>query len=382
MHRAHGLITMLLCVFAEAALGATARYTIQPDTLRADAEGMWRAQLVLENRGELGIMTDSLVMTLHNLDPDSSDAPRSGTRPLHALARVMAPVSAGETSSMDWSSPREFVRGELTLTLYVHDSRTPVIPLTARAVVIGSDLDEEAPSRILGKSGDEVITLYADTFTGPTPAVVWLTESGQAARSRLRSALALRARGWTTVIVSSPGWGLSNPASAPSSTGEVAALAVGIRSAMSDPRIDSERVVVWGVDRSAATALRAASHEPRLAGVIAINPDLGPTVHPLPNRTSKSKPVRTLPDARNVDGDSASTLESANRIESPVLIIRTADSTNPDSLALQDFVTQRRAAGLSVEWRGFGEEPRPVHRRDAQRIAMDFVTRRSRSAHP
>ena len=358
-------------------------FRITPDTLRASELGEWRASLSIENHGDWGLYADSLYMDWVSADPDSSSAPHRGTRDLNALIKLAPPAGTGESTGLEWSAPAEFERGRVVFRLSAHDAKKAHYAMSVAARVVGSDLSDAHPSLLLkaGSQQVELVILPADT-TGSaarsTPAVLYVPPTGTPARSLLRWAMPYQARGYTLGIVSQPGSGRSSGASDQSGPASVAAVSAALERLEHANGVDAQRVLVWGQDDGATTALLAAVRHPELAGIIAMDASYDPWAS-----------YRKLPDAAraayahaagrdSADWRARSPLAAATRIGSPVLVLQSLESGITDTAPAQAFAAERAGQQLYVEARMNGIEPHPFRHHDAVRVALDFLTRRTR----
>ena len=379
---------LLVCALAATLLVATIAgaaspvFRILPDTLRASELGEWQASLSIENHGEWGLYPDSLTMDWVNADPDSSSAARHGTRDLNPLIKLAPPAGTGESTGLQWSAPAEFERGSVTFHLSAHDAKKLRYTMSATARVVGSDLSDAHPSILLKAGGQQVelVILPADTTdTGAriTPAVLYVPPAGTAARSLLRWAMPYQRRGYVVAIVSQPGSGRSSGTLDQSGPASVAAVNAALERLEHAPGVDAQRLLVWGQDDGATTALLAAVRHPELAGIIAMDASYDPwaTYRSLP------EPARAA-YARAAGRDSAdwrarSPLVAATHIGSPVLVLQSLESGIRDTAPAEAFAAERAGQQLYVEARLNGVEPNPFRHHDAVRVALDFLARRT-----
>lgn len=368
---------LLATLCAAPASSAPVRFTIEPDTLRADGEGTWHASVTLENNGYSGVYVDSLRLEQLSLDADSSLTPRHATRSLEAFVHIMPPAGAGESTGFEWTAPSEFTQGWLRFTIHAHDAHHEPIVLEATAHVVGSDLDDANPSRLVGTPGTEVIVLAADAAAQPAPAVVVVLAPGVPARSQLRWARMLHQRGYAVALVSAPGWGRSRGADDRSGPADVAAAEVGIVTMAREPGIDPERIALWGQGRGGTTALLAAVRHPELVGVVAVDASLDPACeYRVLVGAERERFIRQAGRSAAV-WKSRSPVAQAQRIVAPVLVVQTDEAAVADPAPAVEFAARRSTAKRFVESRINGREPNPIRRRDAQRLALDFLARRT-----
>lgn len=368
---------LLTCLAVAVSFAAPVRFVISPDTLRADADGMWHAGLSIENGGATGVYADSLFLEQWSLDPDSSTAPRHSVRSLEGLVRILAPAGAGESSGFDWTAPAEFTHGDLRFRLHAHDAHKQPLVLEATVHVAGSEFDEANPTRIVGTPGTEVIVIPADSALRPAPAIVVAFEPGVAARSQARWARTLRQRGFTVVLTSAPGWGRSKGVSDRCGAADVAAVDAGILTALKEPGVDPKRVVLWGHGHGGTSALLAAIKRPELAGVVAIDAPLDPTTEYQTLKGEAREAFMKSNGAHAAGWKDRSPVAQASRVAPPVLVVQTDEAAVADPVPAAEFAARRSDAKLFVESRIHGRDPNPVRRRDAQRLALDFAARRT-----
>ena len=158
----------------------------------------------------------------------------------------------------------------------------------------------------------------------------------------------------------------------------MAAVEAALTQLAHEPGFAANRLVLWGTDGGASTALLAAARHPELVAVIAQNACYDPWAA-----------YRALPAAEQAayvlasGSDSAawrarSPLAVATRITVPVLVLQTDEPGAPDAAAAQAFAESRADQKLFIEARISASEGHPFHKRDASRVAHDFLARRTR----
>ena len=374
----------LVAVLAMAPVAASAEppvFRLEPDTLRADAEGQWRVRFVIENRSERGLYVDSLALEWRSLDREPGGPAATGVHSLVTIARAIQPASAGESTGMEWSSPADFDRGTLTFHLFAREGNDRKHALAASVVVAGSDLSDAYPSLMLaaGAGQAELIVVLPDSGARPAPGVLYLPPAGTRARSLLRWAHALVSRGQALALLSRPGSGRStgppDRAGAQSVAGATAALARLAR----EPGVDGRRLAIWGEADGATTALLTAASHPQLLGVVAQDAsfDAWATYRALPD-TARARFVREA-GTDSAAWRARSPLIVAARIQAPVLVLHSTEPSAPPAEPARAFVEARGGRALPTESRiGAGEGGRPFARRDYVRVAHEFLTRRLR----
>ena len=361
-----------------AAQGTPPGFRVEPDTLRADETGVWQASMRIENKGAYGIYADSLAMEWRSDDVESGDAPRSGLTPLMGIVQVIAPAGAGESTGMEWTAPAEFERGTLVFHLVTHDFQKHVFHSTARVVVAGSLFYDLYPRELLKQGNEtvEVVVMPADTVARPAPGLVYVPAAGVSARAAMRAAFPLRGRGMTVALVSLPGTGRSSGRPDRAGPASVAAVEAAIGRLAREPSVDAKRLAVWGMNEGATSALLAAVKHPELQAVVAQDAAYDPWV-----AYRALAPAAREKYVREAGSDSAgwrarSPLAAAAGIPAPVLVLQTNEPGAPDSTSAQAFAHVRSDQQLFIEARIGAQGGKPFLRRDALRVAQDFLNRR------
>jgi hypothetical protein len=328
-------------------------FTVEPDTIRADSTGNWRASVRVQNRGDSGLYPDSLNLEWRSLDEEPSAAAHQGVTSLTTVMHVMSPAGPGDTTGLDWTAPADFERGTLRFRLYAHDAKKQAFALESSIVVAGSDLYDLHPRAVLEAGGRKVEVVQVAPVNGPAPGVLYVPPAGVSARMALRWARQLASLNFAVEIMSLPGTGgTSGPADHAGPT-SVAAVEAALAHLARSPGVDGKRLAVWGLGDGASTALLAAVRHPELLGVVAQNADYA------------------------VSGP------AATRITSPVLVLHAASTGATSIAAAESFMVARAGKDLPGESRIEGgaatTRPAPGVRRDALRVAMDFLARRLRT---
>jgi hypothetical protein len=357
------------------------RYRLEadPGTLRADARGMWALRLRFVNGSEAGAYPDSLHVEW--VSEDGGGAPRSGRSDLSGIARAMGAVSAGDSTEMNLNVPAECTRGELRFRLWVHGAKQ-VSNVVATVAVTGSDLDERTPSLELDAGGRkaELVIVRPDSAVWPAPTLLVLPPAGVRARSLVRWSLAMTERGLAVALLGPPGTGASQGPDDRSGPASLAAVESALARLAREPACDARRRLLWGEAQGATTALLASASHAELAGVVALNAAMDPWAAYRAMGAPEQAAYVAAVGRDSAAWKARSPLEAAARIPAAVLVLHT-DLGGPNAASLQ-FVQARSTAGLPVESRVSGQEPRPLRRPDATRLSTEFILRRSRGGSP
>jgi dipeptidyl aminopeptidase/acylaminoacyl peptidase len=188
----------------------------------------------------------------------------------------------------------------------------------------------------------------------------------------LPTAWRLANRGYTVMVVSLPGYGLSSGQADLAGTRSIAALELALDRLRRSEGVDSTRIGVWGISQGATAALQLAARRRDLKGVFA---QAGLYDLAAIERTTTSDDMRRLlADEAGSRGSwkRRSPMASVERIKVPVMLLHgEKDEMAPPGQA-NDFVTQLKAAGQNATLRliaGQGHWINPITARDA---ADDF----------
>jgi pimeloyl-ACP methyl ester carboxylesterase len=203
---------------------------------------------------------------------------------------------------------------------------------------------------------------------------------GVPARSQVRGSRAFHNRGYAVVLVSAPGWGLSRGTSDRAGAADIAAADAGIRVALQEPGIDPARVALWGHGRGATTALLASIKHGSLAGVIAVDALLDPASEYATLKGDDQMAFIKIMGRNGAQWNARSPIKRSGEITVPVLLVQTNEAAVKDPAPATEFESRRSDAKLYVEARVDGREAHTIRRHDAERLALDFLSRRTHAA--
>ena len=372
---------LLIACLVRSGQAAEFRFTVSPDTLRADSLGVWQLALRLENLGQAGLYPDSLALEWRS-DAPIPGSPMQGSQDLALFVRVLQPVGAGENTGCSMSIPAPMDRGRLTLRLRFLDAQKRATVARQEVVITGNELAERYPSQIGTVAGRAIELLHVPARPGgaPSPGLVVLPPAGVGARSLLRWALGMRDRGLAVTIVSPPGAGASAGPDDCSGEVSVTSASEALTRLAKSPDVDASRLLLWGEGSGATTALLAAARQKELAGVVALNATFDPWAA---WRAMDAKARDAYVAAAGRDSAAwlaRSPLAAAPAIAAPVLVLHTEAAGPADAAGA--FIEARAARKLSTESRVHARDGQSVRRTDSIRFATDFLMRRTRAAAP
>lgn len=272
----------LLPAFLPLALGAAAPKSpapaalappvlvVEPLEIEASPEFAWQFETRLRNPADRGLYCDSVSAHFEDQDPGDTRAPRGQDFPLVAARVAFSEISGGDAAATTQTIPALFETGTMRLRAWFHRSdgskgmvESPVLKL------VPGQLSKDHPSQFLTVNGKKVETVtFPARPEGPAAALLVVHDHGSHARHMLTFGNLLALRGYTTMLVSQPGYGQSEGPADFCGPNTIAALAAAVDQLKRTPGVDSQRVAVWGIGRGATAAMNLAAHRSDLKLVI------------------------------------------------------------------------------------------------------------------
>lgn len=244
--------------------------TIDPLELQTSPDFQWQYDLMIRNPSELGVYCDSVIGRFEDQDPGETRAARAQDLPLNAARIGFAEVSGGDSLLSIQTMPAMFETGTLRVRGYFHRSdgtkmtvETPVVKL------LPGQLSSEHPSRFLTVGGKKVETVtFPARPEGPAAGLLIVHDHGAHARRLLTLAQQLSLRGYTTMLVSLPGYGQSEGPPDFAGPQTLAALDAAVDDLKKTSGVDAQRVAAWGMGRGATAVMGLAARRNDLKLVI------------------------------------------------------------------------------------------------------------------
>lgn len=323
------------------------RVEFAPLEVAASADLMWSFEIKLVNSaGQGGLYPDSLFFLLSDSSPGATDVPRTPRTSMQALARGFGNLSSGDSVMYQHSMPAAFESGTLSFEIYCHRGDGAQVRLQSPTLNLSpGPLSAEHPSEFLNVGGTKVeVVVFASRKGGPARGLLFVPQEGMHARQLLSTGLQLSSRGYTVVIASMPGYGLS--AGTPDAGGPktIAALGAALDRLKREPGVDTARLGAWGVSRGADAVTALAAKRTDLAAVVLQS---------------------GYCDPKAAGGKRAATL----------VLHGAADATVPADRA-KSFVAALEKSGTPVESRYFSGAGHGMSRPDVQRAALLFLEAR------
>jgi dipeptidyl aminopeptidase/acylaminoacyl peptidase len=215
--------------------------------------------------------------------------------------------------------------------------------------------------------------LFRSTVEGAAPGLLLVHDHGSHARRMMGPATGLATRGYTVMLVSLPGYGLSEGPADLGGPRTVAALGAALDRLKRTPGVDSTHLAAWGIGRGAGPVASLATGRGDLAAVV-----LQSGIYDL-WATSRA----TAPEFRETIVREAGRDSSAWRARSPLLraasvkaatlvLHRESDNLVPADPA-RGFAAAIQAAGGTVESKFFPGTEHALSRSDVNRSALAFL---------
>lgn len=385
-------LTVALAVSAAPIRAATTpTLRAEPEPIEATETLNWSFQLFVDNPLDVGLYLDSLSCEVESLDLPANGGGRRETRNLDFLLHGAGrggidgspgglTVSAGQSGTIQVTLPATSEHARLTFVLRLHDGAKKSWRVTHTVEANPGPFTREHPSQFATANGRKVeYVLVRAATTGPAPAVLFVHGSGSSARQFLSLASTLATRGYTTMLVSMPGYGQSEGTPDFAGPATVAALDAALDVLARSEGVDSTRIAIWGISRGAGAALETAARRGSLKAAIGQSGayDLWAVW-----RAAKARHVDDLAaDIERMAGsDSAawrqrSAATMADRLHCPVLLIHAEDDGRTPIAQARGFAGALEAHGATVETKFLAKGGHPVSPRDAMSAAMPFLKR-------
>lgn len=261
-------VVLAACVRADepAAMGAGPRFALEVagDSLTPDDEGSWRIGLRVSNPLGYGLYLDSLTLELRDAGPGVTRANAVTTTNLRSFGAQFASIGAGDSVQFSYSMPASCEHGVLVLHWNGHDGQKGVQHASASVPIAPGEFERAHPSRFLtvGKRKVEFVEVAPPDTAKKAPGVLLVHGQGAHARSLLRTAARLSGLGYGVVLVSQPGYGLSDGPADLAGPATVDALAAALAELRRMPRVDPTRLAAWGIGRGATAAMLLSQRKP------------------------------------------------------------------------------------------------------------------------
>jgi len=339
---------------------------IQPDPVIATADFRWVFGISVNNPLDVGLYPDSILGVAEDLDPGKTDGPRRQEIPLSHFRRLFAPLSAGTSQGLHYTGNAYFEHSRVTFTLFAHLADNKPMRVVRVFEAMPGPSTQAYPSDWLTTSAGRMEAVTVKRLRPddgrPVPGILVLHGCASHARRQLVFAREAALAGYHVVLVSMPGYGLSEgqrdmmgPASYEAAERALARLAA-------IPGVDTSRLTVWGIGEGAGVAARLASKHSELAAVV-----LQGGVYDLwaaARARGKNGPadVAKLAGRDSTAWRERSALLTATRIAAPVLLLHSPRDAAAPFAQARAYADELVAAGTQAQLTELegSDIPRPI----------------------
>ena len=345
-------------------------------SLKATDMFVWWFPVVVNNSLAVGLYNDSLVCEVEDLGPGETRAARK-QRFLLPVARALPSISAGDSGQINYRSTAIVERARLTFRLHAHDSQGRKHLLTAVVEAMPGPTSKRFPSTFIESQGRKVecVLVSPPWPKPPSPGVLLVHGHASHARYLLDVAWQLANKNYYVMLVSQPGYGLSEGPADLMGPATVDALERALDRLRRTPGVDSSHVGAWGISRGATAVALLAERRSDLRAVVVQSGiyDLWATY-----RATRVKGFRET-IVKEAGRDSAAwRLRSpgieAERIKSAVLVMHGENDVNVPADQARTFAASL-GRGTTVETRFFPGADHMLTAAQTQPVALDFLTR-------
>src|SRR5262245_10336401 len=227
----------------------------------------WLVSLKVINGLEVGIFADSLVGVIEDLDPGQTHA----SRVQRLVSTEVAKVSLGRFDStlVRYKSPAVAEHARSTLTLYSHTQAGERHQSTATFETAPATTSKRFRSELIpDKQGRIETVLVPEPWALRSPGILIVHPEGTHARKLIGLGWFLANQGVTVMLVSQPGYGLSDGKPDLAGPRTVDALSRALDRLRRTPEVDSSRIAIWGISTGATAAALLAERRKDLSAVV------------------------------------------------------------------------------------------------------------------
>jgi dipeptidyl aminopeptidase/acylaminoacyl peptidase len=242
-----------------------------PSTPVMASEGLeWLVPLKVTNMLEAGIYGDSLTCVTEDLDPGQTRTSRFRRVTSTSVVSVLQSLGRLDSTIIRYKAPATAEHAHLTFTLYTHTQTGERHQSTGSCETVAGISTRRFQSEFIQtKSGRvETVLLPEPWPVGRSPGILLVHPEGMHARKLIGLAWYLANRGATVMLVSQPGYGLSDGKPDLAGPRTVEALARALDRLRHASAVDTARIAVWGISTGATAAAMLATSHHDLAAVV------------------------------------------------------------------------------------------------------------------
>lgn len=251
--------------------GGSPRLFVQPEVPGNDRM-TWAIPIRFINATEGGLYVDSLLCDVENLDLGETHAPRKSRISLNQFTRLVSSISAGDTGAIQCFVPASAESARLTLHAYGHNAKGLPYAFSTTTLAVPGELSRAHPSKFVTVAGRKVETVFFSAQEESlkalkAPGILLIHGENSHARTLLSLANRLSRVGFAIMLVSQPGYGLSEGSPDWAGPATVAALGAALDRLEAEPSVDPKRIGIWGLARGATAAALLAAKRPEVRAV-------------------------------------------------------------------------------------------------------------------
>lgn len=366
-----------LTLAAPAVAGVAPTVTVEPARIVAGPDLTWSASVTITNPTADSLRVDRIELVVEDRDPGETRAPRESRLPLPPGTGIARDLAPGGANTFRFKVPAPAESAAVRIEARLRDSRCDSILAAGTADALPGPASRRYPSELLGVNGRrvEVVRVTPDVLPARgAPGVLLVHGHGHHARQMLRAAMRLAQGGYVVMLVSMPGYGLSEGPADFMGPRTIAALAAALDRLEQTPGVDTKRTAAWGVSRGATAVTLLAERRPELAAVIA---QAGLYDVAAAARSGMDPAIRANLIAEAGD-DSLAWRErspglAVERLKAPILVMHGENDANAPAAQAHAFVRALQDRGAPVEAHFFPGAGHALPRDDTSLRALLFL---------
>jgi dipeptidyl aminopeptidase/acylaminoacyl peptidase len=246
------------------------RIVLPQGRVTATDQFQWIFHIRVINGLDAGVYVDSLICTIEDLGSSETRASKVRRVSLDQITTAMRAISRVDSATVRYQGPALVEHARLRFHLKVHDSEERLHEATADLEIHPGPISQRFPSQYLEEKGQRIEYVFVPEVwaQGLSPVVMLVHGEGSHARQLLPVAWELSNRGYSTILVSMPGYGESTGEPDFAGPTTLKALARALQHVRRIPGVDSTRTALWGFSRGATAAALLAAQREDLQGVV------------------------------------------------------------------------------------------------------------------
>jgi dipeptidyl aminopeptidase/acylaminoacyl peptidase len=269
--RCSRVVALFLILFVPIAVHADQVVLVAPKApVEATEDFQWLVPLKVINDLEVGIYADSVACVIEDLDPGQTHTSRVQRVNSTDVVKLLPELGRFDSTVVKYQAPSFAEHAKLTFALYSHTQagerhQSSATCETAPGITSRRFRSELIPDK-MGRI--EIVTVPQPWPIGASPGVLLVHPEGTHARKLIGLAWFLANQGCTVMLVSQPGYGLSDGKPDLAGTRTVEALSRALDRLRRIPQVDSTHIAVWGMSTGATAAALLAERRKDVTAVV------------------------------------------------------------------------------------------------------------------